>query len=58
MTELRPIRRLAVLKSVMPGSRDEDHFFLLEGQPDHVREEWEYCVGLRDDRPGGAPDGA
>ncbi len=44
-------RRLAVLKSVMPGSRPEDHFFLLEGQPDDVRMEWEWCVGLREERP-------
>ena len=44
-------RRLTVLKGVMPGSRPEDHFFLLEGQPDAVREEWEWCVGLRDTRP-------
>lgn len=44
-------RRLSVLKSVMPGSRPEDHFFLLEGQPDHVREEWEWCMGRREDRP-------
>ena len=44
-------RKLAVFKSVMPGSRPEDHFFLLEGQPDHIREEWEWCLGLRDDRP-------
>ena len=44
-------RRLAVLKAVMPGSRPEDHFFLLEGQPDPIREEWEWCMGRRDDRP-------
>lgn len=44
-------RKQAILKSVMPGSRPEDLFFLLEGQPDHVRHEWEWCVGLREDRP-------
>ncbi|MDH3681521.1 MAG: aromatic ring-hydroxylating dioxygenase subunit alpha, partial [Acidimicrobiia bacterium] len=44
-------RRLGFLKSVMPGSRPEDYFFLLEGQPDEIREEWEWCMGLREDRP-------
>ena len=44
-------RRRKVLKAVMPGSRPEDHFFLLEGQPDDVREESEWCLGLRADRP-------
>jgi 5,5'-dehydrodivanillate O-demethylase len=45
-------QRRAALKRVMPGSRPEDYFFLLEGQPDEVRQEWEWCVGVRDDRPG------
>ena len=44
-------RKLAFLKSVMPGSRPDDHFFLLEGQPDEIREEWEWCIGLREERP-------
>ena len=45
--ELRKSR----LKRIMPGSRPEDYFFLLEGQPDWVRHEWEYATGQRDDRP-------
>jgi 5,5'-dehydrodivanillate O-demethylase oxygenase subunit len=45
--------RLNLLKGLMPGSRPEDHFFLMEGQPDEVREEWEYAVGLSDVAPGG-----
>lgn len=44
--------RMERLKRVMPGSRPEDHFFLAEGQPDEVREEWEYYMGLRDSLPG------
>ncbi|MGF1596898.1 MAG: Rieske 2Fe-2S domain-containing protein [Acidimicrobiales bacterium] len=48
-------RRLAGLKKVMPGSRPDDHFFLLEGQPDHIRQEWEWCLGLRDDRGTSGP---
>jgi hypothetical protein len=43
--------RLAGLKRVMPGSRPEDHFFLLEGQPEDVRAEWEWAMGLRAARP-------
>ncbi len=43
--------RLAGLKRVMPGSRPEDYFFLLEGQPETVRQEWEYALGLRAERP-------
>jgi 5,5'-dehydrodivanillate O-demethylase len=44
-------QRNALFKSLMPGSRPEDTFFLIEGQPDGVREEWEYAMGLRNDRP-------
>ncbi len=43
--------RLAAVKRVMPGSRPEDYFFLLEGQPDEVREEWEFALGLREQGP-------
>jgi 5,5'-dehydrodivanillate O-demethylase len=51
--------RVAALKHLMPGSRPEDRFFLMEGQPDHVRLEWEYAMGLSPTRPatGGAGDG-
>jgi 5,5'-dehydrodivanillate O-demethylase oxygenase subunit len=47
----RIAQRNALLKRLMPGSRPEDHFFLAEGQPDAVREEWEYAMGMRDTRP-------
>lgn len=40
--------RLKRLKSLMPGSRPNDYFFLLEGQPDDVREQWEHAMGLND----------
>jgi 5,5'-dehydrodivanillate O-demethylase len=52
--------RLAGLKRLMPGSRPEDRFFLMEGQPDDVRLEWEHAMGLRSSRPqgpGGGRDG-
>lgn len=43
--------RMAVLKRVMPGSRPDDYFFLLEGQPDEVHREWAWAMGLADTRP-------
>ncbi len=50
-TPERLAERLSRLKQIMPGSRPEDYFFLLEGQPDAVREEWEWCMGLRQEHP-------
>ena len=50
-TPERLAARMAVLKRVMPGSRPDDYFFLLEGQPDEVHQEWAWAMGLSDTRP-------
>lgn len=41
----------AFLHRLLPTMRPEDHFFLIEGQPDHVRAEWDYLMGLSDSKP-------
>ncbi len=44
--------------TLVPDMRPEDNFFLMEGQPDHVRHEWDYLMGLSDDRPPSLDDPA
>ena len=45
------VKHSAFLHTLLPGMRPEDNFFLIEGQPDHVRAEWDYLRGLTDLRP-------
>jgi 5,5'-dehydrodivanillate O-demethylase len=37
------------LHRALPALPPDDHFFLMAGQPEPVRHEWEYAMGLRED---------
>lgn len=53
----RPATRESVLKfseflhKLQPAMAPEDNFFLMSGQPEVVRAEWNYLMGLSDERP-------
>jgi 5,5'-dehydrodivanillate O-demethylase len=48
--------RLAAIARAVPSLPAGERFFLIAGQPDDVREQWEYAMGLRDDPPLATPD--
>ena len=43
--------KLAAISRVIPSLPDGERYFLIAGQPEHVREQWDYAMGLRDDPP-------
>jgi 5,5'-dehydrodivanillate O-demethylase len=47
--------RLASIARAVPSLPVGERFFLMAGQPDDVREQWEYAMGLRDDPPSASP---
>jgi hypothetical protein len=50
--------RLAAIARAVPSLPAGERFFLMAGQPDDVREHWEYAMGLREDPPSAATDAA
>lgn len=48
--------RLAAIARAVPSLPAGERFFLIAGQPDDVREQWDYAMGLRDDPPSATPD--
>ena len=38
--------RLERLRQAVPSLGPDDHFFLMPGQPDHVKAEWADAMGL------------
>ena len=43
--------KLVAISRVIPSLPDGERYFLIAGQPEHVREQWDYAMGLRDDPP-------
>lgn len=56
-TRERAMQKSAVLHRLLPQMRPEDNFFLMEGQPDHIRAEWDYLLGFSDVQPTSLSDG-
>jgi 5,5'-dehydrodivanillate O-demethylase oxygenase subunit len=43
--------RIAGIARAVPSLSEGERFFLLAGQPEHVRDQWDYAMGLRDNPP-------
>ncbi len=43
--------RIAAIGRAVPSLPEGERFFLIAGQPDDIREQWDVAMGLRDDRP-------
>lgn len=46
------------IHTLLPFLAPEDNFFLIAGQPSHIRAEWDYLRGLSDERPATLVDGS
>ena len=47
-----------LIHTLLPFLAPEDNFFLIAGQPSHIRAEWDYLRGLSDERPATLVDGS
>jgi 5,5'-dehydrodivanillate O-demethylase len=50
--------RLAAIARAIPSLPPDERFFLIAGQPDTVRGQWEHAMGLRDEPPAVPADDA
>ncbi len=48
--------RLVALSRALPSLPPGERYFLIAGQPEHIREQWDYAMGLRDDPPPAVDD--